>query len=49
MASPLLGRFPIDVAGTFAYFYLGNRLNSTDAIVEDDAVTVPGDDREPVY
>ena len=35
VASPLLGRFPIDVAGTFAYFYLGNPYDWTDAIVEE--------------
>jgi hypothetical protein len=35
VAAPLAGRFQIDVAGTFGYFYLGNPYDWNDAIVEE--------------
>ena len=35
LASPLVGRFQISVAGTFGYFYLGDPYDWGDAIVEE--------------
>ena len=35
LASPLVGRFQISVAGTFGYFYLGDPYDWIDAIVEE--------------
>lgn len=39
VAAPLVGRFSIDVAGTFGYVYLGNPYDWLDAIVEEVAPT----------